>query len=159
MPHVPGHIDSPSAMPQGMPQGMPTTPPSPPPMERSFMDRLGELFAEFINRGQGEGASGSPQSVNYANAISALNALIQSNAFGDFSEKTMQALQTQGQGMQALGNMAQQTMQPSVTAPTTPQPTTPQPGAPPVMNPQALANFGQRSTPPTTPMQQIPPGY
>jgi hypothetical protein len=142
MPHVPGHTDSPSPM----PQGMPTTPP-PPPMEKSFMDRLGELFAEYIGRGQGEQTNGSAQSINYANAISALNALIQSNAFGDFSEKTMRALQTQGQGMQALGGMTQDLMSPT-SAPSSPV------VAPPVMNPKQFANFGQRSTPPQQPQPQ-----
>jgi hypothetical protein len=82
---------------------------------------------------------------------------MQSNFFegmSDIGGQAMEGLQAQGQGMQSLGNMGQQMISP---------PQAPQPQQP-VMNPQAFANFAQRSTPPQMPTQQmptqqIPPGY
>ena len=155
MPHVPGHVE-----------------PQQPTMDgQSFLDRLGDLFADVLNQtNQGMQQNVDPfilnrQKTDYQQALRALATLMQSDFFENLGESAMQGLQTQGQGMQALGNMAM------------PQTTPPQPPSSPggqtkisrsnpyltpqapAMNPQAVASFAQRSTPPKMPMQQIPPGY
>jgi hypothetical protein len=138
MPHVPGHVE----------------PQQPAMAGQSFLDRLGDLFADVLNQtNQGMQQNIDPiilnrQKIDYQQALRALATLMQSDFFENLGESAMQGLQVQGQGMQALGNMPQQIM-----------PTTPKPATAPAMNPQAVASFAQRSTPPKMPMQQIPPGY
>ena len=146
MPHVPGHVEAQQPATAG----------------QSFLDRLGDLFADVLNQtNQGMQQNINPlilnrQKTDYQQALKALATLMQSNFFegmSDIGGQAMQGLQTQGQGMQDLGNIGQQMVAPSKpnVAPSQPQQ--------PVMNPQAFANFSQRSTPPKMPMQQIPPGY
>ena len=140
MPHTPGHV-------------LPTTPTTTTTTAKTFMDKLADLFAETLRRrpvtqtDDMDAGMFNRMQDDYNQALRTLSSLINTNMFSEAGQNVMQGLQTQGQAMQALGNMAM----PQMTPPAPPQ--TPQA---PTMSPQSLANFGQRSTPPQQPQSYIP---